>query len=461
MNKRIKRGFLGIFCLLIVILAAGCGLIEREIVQDPNVLDSQQYLPETVYVGAVLPLSDATAGAAASYAAAAHEVALDIINQSHPLDWELAAANGIPGYGAAALELVQRDSGSGNSASPRPTSIVAGEAAAELAELGVVSLSGALLPPDTWAVAGEAAEAALPLISGAGLPYQYLSALSSQTASVTTTPAAGQTAGGTAASTRQPELDWLFCVMPTPDMQSELLFTYLRQLNQTENAGIEQIAFIYEDTAYGRAVLASFDAAAAHADFTVAARVSYSPNTTNVAEEVQRIMTAGADALFHAGTSDDLLLFAKTYADAQFTPAAAVAYGDPIRSNEFRTTMREREIDYWSCYSLTPLPFESEAAASSPELTEYQYINDLYRERTGRDLDNDAVCEFAALAVLAQAVSAAGSTEAEALVAVLRDTAFAAPYLAGGSIDFDENGRNTVGGCVARLVEGELLLAYR
>lgn len=161
-------------------------------------------------------------------------MALDIINQSHPLDWELAAANGIPGYGAAALELVQRDSGSGNSASPRPTSIVAGEAAAELAELGVVSLSGALLPPDTWAVAGEAAEAALPLISGAGLPYQYLSALSSQTASVTTTPAAGQTAGGTAASTRQPELDWLFCVMPTPDMQSELFFTYLRQLNQTE-----------------------------------------------------------------------------------------------------------------------------------------------------------------------------------------------------------------------------------
>ena len=40
-------------------------------------------------------------------------------------------------------------------------------------------------------------------------------------------------------------------------------------------------------------------------------------------------------------------------------------------------------------------------------------------------------------------------------------TVFEAPYLAGGSIAFDEYGQNTVPGCILRLTDGELLLDYQ
>lgn len=520
---------LTVFLIALLLLCGGCGLAEPAIVQDPNVLDSQKYLPETVYFGTVLPLSGEYAAPAAR-AAAAQDVAVDIINNSHELAWSFAAGSGIPGYGAATVELVRRDSHAGEAADapaapetmtpaaaepPAQTTEPAGQttqpatataqpatataqpatgaaqpdtetaqpvagtaqpdagtaqpagetaqpdagtkqppapettqspteavavsarsAAQELIDLGVSALSGAYLPQDTADAAKQAHRGALPLVSGAG-GYSELT------------------------SVAYGFRDWFNRVAPTPAMESELLFTYLRQLNQTADAQISSVALVYEDTAYGQDVLAAFDAAAEASGFTVAARIAYEPGKSNVAEPVQRIITAEPDALLHAGQTADVLLFAETYATAQFTPSAAVTYGDCIRAYDFRNAMREAGIDYWSCYSLTPAAREADPAWTDDSLAAFEYINRLYKAKTGRDMDNAALAEFAAIIVLAQAVSANGATDADTLAATLKDMAFEAPYLAGGSIDFDEYGQNIVGGCILRLVGGELLFAYR
>ena len=74
-------------------------------------------------------------------------------------------------------------------------------------------------------------------------------------------------------------------------------------------------------------------------------------------------------------------------------------------------------------------------------------------------MDNEALYEFAAVMLIAQAAAEAGSTDPELLATALREGDFDAPYLAAGHISFSELGQNQVSaGFLANLTaEGEEL----
>ena len=70
-------------------------------------------------------------------------------------------------------------------------------------------------------------------------------------------------------------------------------------------------------------------------------------------------------------------------------------------------------------------------------------------------MDTSAYLEFASIIVAAQAVDAAGTTDPETLNTVLKETSFAAPYLFSGTIDFDEQGQNSISsGYIATIYGG-------
>ena len=317
----------------------------------------------------------------------------------------------------------------------------------KLADLGVVSLIGAYRSQPTAEAAAVAAEAGLPLITG--------------TASLDSITDGESYDFGL----------WFNRIAPTVDMHSELFFSYIKHLNQTQEAGITSVALAYKDDYYGQEVLRSFNEQAEAYGLQVVARIAYKDENDDLATAALRMMYNRPQAVFHYGGEADLTAFAELYGRARFAPQAAFCYGSQFQDAAFRAKAAEVKADYW--YGLSALPATlrgsgeetDEAPASdivSGDSVLFDYINDLYRRKTGEDMDNDALYDFAAVTVLAQAAGIAGSTDPELLAAALRDNEFAAPYLASGRISFSETGQNRLStGNLVRLTEEGWEVAFQ
>jgi len=426
--KRFCRSIRFIFIGMLTaaaLLLTGCAE-NTTIDQDPNVLDSQQYLPETVYIGTLLPEETSTNRIA--QLRAAQEVAVDIINNVHDIPWDVAQNPGIAGYGNATVELVPRSI----SEDARATA----ELASELSELGVSALLGAYRTDYTQLAATRARSFELPLLCG-----------SAQAGSLTD-PEQNDFEG------------WFYRIASTAKMETELYLSYLRQLNQTQNAGISSVALIYRDDSEGQELAAFFNELAESYGYTVAANLAYPADTESVAVEMQTIITSGAQAVFHMGSAAELTLFAEAYHTANYAPAVAFCYGDAFQDATFSSMVRSKEVNYWhglSSFHNLGLTDDTNDAAEV-----FTYINNLYRAKTNINMDDTALLEFAAVIVMAQAAGQAGSTDAHALQAALLEGTYAAPYLTGQSIDFDENGQNIMHqGFVMQLQDGVYTEVYR
>lgn len=433
---------------------------QEEIDQDPKILDDQQYRPETVYIGSLVPLTGPDAERAALLQAA-QETAAEIINEAHDLEWDVAANAGISGYGASRVELVYADCGTEESAADAPATQPASQAeqgsnaaqggtqttaqsqtgtggeepdpaalaARQLIDEGVVALIGAYRSQPTAAAAQVAAGAGLPLLSG--------------TASLDNiTDGESYDLG-----------PWFDRIAPTVDMHSQLFFSYVKHLNQTEAAAISSVALAYRDDYFGREVLRSFDQQAEAYGLQVVARIAYKDSGSDLATAAYRMMANRPQAVFHYGEAEDVTAFAGYYGAARFSPQVAFCYDIAFQAPAFWETVTAAKAEYWCGLSSLLFPAgeeEEEASANfasdivSGDSRVFDYVNSLYREKTGLDMDNEAIYDFAAVIVLAQAVGSAGSTDAERLAAALRERDFDAPYLASGHISFNELGQNQV-----------------
>ncbi|MBR0376164.1 MAG: hypothetical protein IJH59_06330, partial [Firmicutes bacterium] len=104
-----KKALFILLSLILLLLLPACGEPEAE--QDPDVIDHQQFLSETVYIGCVLPITGAD-GQRAELLQAAQQTAAEVINGAYDdVDWDMAKNPGIAGYGGAWVELVYADCG--------------------------------------------------------------------------------------------------------------------------------------------------------------------------------------------------------------------------------------------------------------------------------------------------------------------------------------------------------------
>ena len=434
--------------LVVISLILGCALSacwsEPEIEQDPNVLDDQSYQPETVYIGCLLPFTGSDAERA-ELLKAAQETAMLTVNGEHSVGWDVADTPGIIGYGQAQLELVYADCGveeeeepaagaktptaSDNAAPAEEEEEIdpAAAAAQSLIDMGVVALIGAYRSQPTAAAAQVAAEAGVPLISG--------------------TASLDSITDGESYDFGQ----WFDRLAPTVDMHSRLFFAYIKHLNQTQSAGITSVALAYKDDYFGQEVLRSFNEQAEAQGLKVVARIAYKDETDDLATAALRMMSNQPQAVFHYGDVADVTAFVNYYGQARFTPQAAFCYDVSYQDQAFREAAAAVKAEYWCGLSALLPPAEDEDEAEdtaqasdivSGDSKLFDYINSFYREQTGVDMDNEALYDFAAVIVLAQAVGRAGSTDPELLSAALRENEFDAPYLASGRISFTELGQN-------------------
>ena len=100
-------------------------------------------------------------------------------------------------------------------------------------------------------------------------------------------------------------------------------------------------------------------------------------------------------------------------------------------------------------------------AVLSQKMPIFEYVNKLYRAKTGLDIDGPALEEFASIILLAQAIERSRSTEPAAITAEIRKGRFDAPYLTIGHIEFNENGQNiAMASFITQLINGKYEVVF-
>ena len=193
---------LTLICLLLVGLCCGC---DRAVEQDPDVVEQQVSHQETVYIGVLCPLSGADGDWGADMQAAL-EVAAAIVNESHELDWPLAADTGIAGYGNARVELLFADD--------QNNALTAQTQAQALIDQGVTALLADGNAPAVQEVRKLADAAGLPLLCASCYDSLLL---------------------------RTPTPGFVRLAM-TPEQENAQFFAYLKYLNQTQNVQIGKLS---------------------------------------------------------------------------------------------------------------------------------------------------------------------------------------------------------------------------
>ena len=350
-------------------------------------------------IGVLFPLTG-NAAAAGQASKAAVEVAAEIINGKHPelANIPLAAEEGLPGLGGAKLELIFVDhQGNPSVAQQQALRLVSQDKVNVL--FGAYQSSCSL----TATAIGERY----------GIPFM-----------VGDSAALNITGRG---------FKWVYRVTP---IASDYAATYMRFFADMKKQGktINSIAVVNENTDYGTSVADAIEAEAKKSGINVAIRVPYSANATDVGPQVLQLKAKNPDAVIFISYTSDSILYMKTMRNLDYLPPMAIGddsgFSDP---------------------SFIPAVFDVAQGAMNrsawdigkPGSTTYK-INEMYKAKTGRDLDDTSARNMQAMLVLGEAINRAGSTDPEKIRAALAATDLKPAQLMMGynGIKFDQTGQN-------------------
>jgi branched-chain amino acid transport system substrate-binding protein len=354
---------------------------------------------DPVKIGILWPLTG-NAAAAGQASKAAIEVALDIVNNAHPElgNLPLAATAGLPNMGGAKLDVVFVDhEGNPSTAQQLATRLITQDQ--------VNALMGAYQSSCSFTATAVAERYGVPFMVG-----------ESSALNITTRG-----------------FKWTFRATP---IATDYARTYMRFFADMKREGkkIDSIAIVNENTDYGTSVGDAIEAEAKKANLSVAIRIPYSASSTDVSAEVLQLKQKQPDVVIFISYTADAILYMKTvksldykapmiigddtgFSDPSFIPAVAdIAQGVMNRSA-------------WDI--------------GKPGSTTYK-INEMYKAKTGRDLDDTSARNMQSFFALADAINRAGSTDAEKIRDALTKTDLKPDQLMMGyqGVKFDQTGQN-------------------
>jgi branched-chain amino acid transport system substrate-binding protein len=360
----------------------------------------QALAAETVKIGVLMPLTG-NAGAAGQASKAAMEVAAEIINGKHPelTGIPLAAEEGLPGLGGAKLDLVFVDH-QGN------PSVAQQQALRLVSQEKVNVLFGAYQSSCSLTATAVGERYGIPFVVG-------------------DSAAANVTSRG---------FKWLFRVTP---IANDFAKAYMRFFDDMKKQGktINSIAIVNENTDYGTSVADAIEAEAKKAGLNVAIRVPYSANATDVGPQVLQLKDKNADAVIFISYTSDAILYMKTMHNLDYMPPMVIGDDSGFSDPSF-------------------IPAVSDIAQGAINRSSWDIgkpgsvtskINDMYKAKTGRDLDDTSARNMQAMLVLGDALNRAGSTDPEKIREALSKTDLKPDQLMMGynGVKFDETGQNT------------------
>jgi len=356
---------------------------------------------ESVKIGVIYPLTGNAASAGQS-AKDAVNLGVEIVNTAHPdlKTLPLGATAGLPNLGGAKIELDEADHQGNPQVGQQQTLRL-------ITQDHVVAMLGSY-HSSVSLVATAVAERQ-------GIPYLVADSV-----------ALNITGRG---------FKWTFRSGP---IASDFAKAYAGFLTDMKKAGrtIDKIAIINENTDYGTSVAASIQDAAKAANINVAAQIPYNANSSDVSAQVIQLKTLQPDVVIFVSYTADTILYFRTMKNLDYLPTIIIGddagFSDPTFIPNIGD-LAQGAINR-SAYDI-----------GKPGSNSY-IVNQIFKAKYGRDLDDTSARWMQGFFVLADAINRAGSTEPDKIQAALQATDLKPDQLMIGynGVKFDSTGQNTL-----------------
>jgi branched-chain amino acid transport system substrate-binding protein len=368
---------------------------------------------KTVKIGAIFPLSG-NAASAGVHAKAAIETAVDIINNGNSGLGNLPTVKGpgLAGLGGAKLEVIFAD----NQGSP---AVGQNQALRLITEEKVVALTGAYQSGITLTASAISEKYGIPFVNGESV----------------------------AASLTERGFKWFFRVTPVASDFAKIYLDFLKDM-KAGGAKTDNIALVHENTEYGTSVANVITSVFKENGLSIAQDISYSANTTDVQSQVLQLKDKKPDVVIMVSYTSDAILYAKTMQALDYKPAMMIADNAGFSDPSLIKTVGKSVQGIFNRSSFAI------GAAGTPTFL----INEMYKKRSGDDMDDTAARQLQGFLVLVDAIDRAKSTEPDKIQAALKATDLKPDQLIMGykGVKFDDKGQNTLAaGLVIQLQDGE------
>ncbi|TGD99503.1 ABC transporter substrate-binding protein [Methylobacterium nonmethylotrophicum] len=356
---------------------------------------------EEVLIGAVYPMSGANAQVGVD-GRHALETAIEIVNGVHDLDLPGARAAGLSGLGGARIRLVMAD----HQADPQKGR---GEAERLITQSKVAGIVGTYHSSVAATVSVTCERYGVPFVA----------------------------ADSSSPSLHKRNLRYFFRPAAHDEMFSAAIFDLL-DAERKKGARVESVALFYEDTIFGVDSSTVQRKLATERGYRIAADVKYRSNSPSLTAEVQQLKSADADVVLPSSYTTDAILLVKTMAELGYRPRAMIAQAAGFAEKATFESVGDKLDGLVSRAS-----FALDLAAKRPSIG---VVNEMYRARAGRDLNDNTARLVEAMLVLADAINRARSLDGakirEALAAT--NTPAGQTIMPWRGIAFGADGQNTL-----------------
>src|SRR6201997_122075 len=352
-----------------------------------------------VVIGVIYPFSGASAQIGVD-AQKAFETAAEVINKNSDFALPLARGEGLPGLGGAKVRLVFAD----HQADPQK---------------GRAETERLITQEKVCAIIGTYQSAVAVTVSQICERYQipFLSADNSSP------------------SLHRRGLKFYFRASPHDEMFSKAMFDFFDAMRK-KGVKIETLSLFHEDTIFGSDSANAQTKLATERGYKVLTDIKYRANTSTLSAEVQQLKAANADVLMPSSYTTDSILLIKTMAELGYKPNAIVAQAAGFSEKALYDAVGDKLEGV-----ITRGSFSLDLAAKRPMVGK---INALFKEKSGKDLNDFSSRQFMGLVVMADAINRAKSTEGDKIREALAATDMPGEQtiMPWKRVKFDEMGQN-------------------
>ncbi len=368
---------------------------------------------KTVKIGAVFPLSG-NAASAGVHAKAAIEVAMDIINNAHPEfgNFPLAKNAGLAGLGGAKVDVVFAD----NQGSPATGQ---NQTLRLITEEKVTALTGAYQSGITLTASAIAEKYGIPFVNGELV----------------------------AANLTERGFKWFFRVTPVASDFARIYYAFLSEM-KASGVKTDNVALVHDNTEYGTSVASVVTSAFKEKGQNIALDIAYAVNATDVQGQVLQLKEKKPDVVIMIAYAPDAILYQKTMQALDYKPPIIIADDSGYSDPSFIKAVGK----------ISQGVFNRSSWSVGPPGSPTALIAEMYKKKSGDEMDDTAARQMQAFFVLCDAIDRAASTEPAKIQAALKATDLKPDQLMMGykGIKFDEKGQNILAsGLIIQLQDGE------
>ena len=214
----------------------------------------------------------------------------------------------------------------------------------------------------------------------------------------------------------------------------------------------DNVALVHDNTEYGTSVSSVITSVFKDNGQTIALDIPYAVNATDVQSQILQLKEKKPDVVIMIAYASDAILYAKTMQALDYKPPMLIADDSGYSDPSFIKAVGKISQGVFNRSSWSVGPPDSPSAL----------IAEMYKKRSGDEMDDTAARQMQGFFVLCDAIDRAGSTDPAKIQAALKATDLKPDQLIMGykGVKFDDKGQNILAsGLIIQLQDGENYVA--